>query len=288
MKDNKEFYIGYMPNAPKSFSSRNKLVVVFILLLIPLITFLLVSNQKGFTNSQFEFGNLVELEGVLYKEPIPILKVKTGQDANGEDLYQSIMLINFLKFGADQLLDDYEEKIAKPLSQTRVKVKGTLIYYDGVTLLELTDQENALIDYGPITGPAPVQVNDQLGSIELSGEIVDPKCFFGVMKPGNGKPHKSCAIRCIAGGIPPILMVKNENGDANYVILKGAQGQEINRQIIPFVADPINVKGNLKKVDDWLVLETGLDQWTSLPSQHSNYDFTAYHDHEGSETFCGK
>lgn len=286
MKDKKEFYIGYMPSAPRSFAARNKLVVAFILIMIPVISFLIVSNQKGFTNSQFEFGNLVELEGVLFKEPIPILKVKTGEDVSGVDTYQSIMLINFLKFGADELLEGYESKIGSSLNQTKVKVKGTLIYYNGVTLLELTDQENALIDYGPIEGPALNQLNDDLGNVSLSGEIVDPKCFFGVMKPGNGKPHKSCAIRCIAGGIPPILMVKNDNGDANYVILKGSEGQNINQQILPFVANPMNIKGSLKKVDDWLVLETGIDQWVSLPGQTDSDELTAYHDHNEIGAVC--
>lgn len=288
MKDNKEFYIGYMPNAPKSFSSRNKLVVVFILILIPVITFLLVSGQKGFTNSQFEFGNLVELEGVLFKEPIPILKVKTGQDQSGNDIYQSIMLINFLKFGADELLEGYESKISAPLAQTRVKVKGTLIYYDGVTLLELTDEENALIDYGPIEGASPIQAKDKLGNIELSGEIIDPKCFFGVMKPGNGKPHKSCAIRCIAGGIPPVLMVKNDNGDANYIILKGAEGEDINQKILPYIANPIKMSGNFSKVDDWFVLETSIDSWASLPGEPQDEMLTAISDHHHEGSLCIK
>ncbi|MEL7003229.1 MAG: hypothetical protein AAFN93_10915 [Bacteroidota bacterium] len=286
MKDEKEFYIGYMPNAPKSFSSRNKVVVIFILVLIPIVTFLLVSGQKGFPNSQFEFGNLVELEGVLFKEPIPILKVKTGEDAFGKDIYQSIMLINFLKYGADELLKGYEEKISNPLNQTKVKVKGTLIYYNGVTLLELTDQENALIDYGPIDGPALSQTNNVLGNAELSGEIVDPKCFFGVMKPGEGKPHKSCAIRCIAGGIPPVLMVKNDQGHANYIILKGANGEYINQQILPYVANPIKLSGNLMKVDDWLVMETSEDQWVSLPDNSSTDDFYTDHQHDGMASIC--
>ena len=47
--------------------------------------------------------------------------------------------------------------------------------------------------------------------MDVKGEIVDPKCFFGVMKPGEGKPHKDCAIRCILGGIPPVLKVTDES-----------------------------------------------------------------------------
>jgi hypothetical protein len=58
-----------------------------------------------------------------------------------------------------------------------------------------------------------------LGLIKINGEIIDPKCYFGVMKPGKGKPQCDCAIRCILGGITPMLVVKNEQGDANYYLL---------------------------------------------------------------------
>jgi hypothetical protein len=34
-----------------------------------------------------------------------------------------------------------------------------------------------------------------LGEVQLTGEIVDSKCYFGVMNPGNGKVHRDCAVR---------------------------------------------------------------------------------------------
>jgi hypothetical protein len=34
------------------------------------------------------------------------------------------------------------------------------------------------------------------GPVELTGEIVDSKCFLGVMVPGSGKTHKECASLC--------------------------------------------------------------------------------------------
>ena len=41
------------------------------------------------------------------------------------------------------------------------------------------------------------------GPVTVSGEIVDSKCFLGVMVPGAGKTHKECASLCLRGGIPP-------------------------------------------------------------------------------------
>ena len=62
-----------------------------------------------------------------------------------------------------------------------------------------------------------------LGEHTLRGEIVDIKCYLGVMKPAHGKPHRSCAARCISGGIPPVLMVKDRDGDTNYLLLVSAE-----------------------------------------------------------------
>jgi len=42
------------------------------------------------------------------------------------------------------------------------------------------------------------------------GEIVDSKCL-GVMTPGQLTTHRACAIRCISGGIPPVLHVRQTN-----------------------------------------------------------------------------
>jgi hypothetical protein len=48
--------------------------------------------------------------------------------------------------------------------------------------------------------------------IEVRGEIVDSKCFLGVMVPGSGKTHKDCASLCLRGGIPPALYVRDQSG----------------------------------------------------------------------------
>jgi len=42
-----------------------------------------------------------------------------------------------------------------------------------------------------------------LGTQTLVGEIVDSKCFLGVMNPGQLTTHRACAIRCISGGVRP-------------------------------------------------------------------------------------
>lgn len=50
--------------------------------------------------------------------------------------------------------------------------------------------------------------NEVTTPVTLDGELVDSKCYLGTMKPGDGKTHKSCAILCLRGGIPPLFVSK--------------------------------------------------------------------------------
>lgn len=254
MKQEKEFYIGYYPNAPKGIAKTIK-IVVGILAVIALITaFIITRSEKQMPTSQFEYGTLTELEGIVYSQPVPMLRVMTGTDANGQAVYKSILLVNFLKHGAAPLLAAYKRR-GMTEAQSIVKLRGTLIYHDGVTLMELTEEENALVNIKETTTSVAALQRDNLGEAELKGEIVDSKCYFGVMKPGEGKPHRDCAIRCISGGIPPVLVIKNEKGEARYMLLVGQNGEPINQQVLTFVGLPIRLKGQLEKMADWYVLK---------------------------------
>jgi hypothetical protein len=88
----------------------------------------------------------------------------------------------------------------------------------------------------------------------VKGEIVDPKCFFGVMKPGEGKPHKDCAIRCILGGMPPVLKVMDNEGKQNYYLIVGPHGEKMNEAVRNYVAIPVTIHANAVQYDDWTVL----------------------------------
>jgi hypothetical protein len=85
----------------------------------------------------------------------------------------------------------------------------------------------------------------------LAGEIVDSKCYLGAMKPGDGKGHKACAVLCISGGIPPMLVSASGSESertVSYYLLVGASGQPMNARVLPFVAEAVEVSG---VVEDW-------------------------------------
>lgn len=266
MKKEDEFYIGYYPEAPKSISKTIQIAIGLVILLIIGVAFIITKNEKGFSNSQFEYGTLTELEGVLYRKPVPMLRMLTGKTSDGKDLYKSVLLVNFLKFGAENLLIAYTEKGVSE-GESLVKLRGTLIYHDGVTVMELTEQENALcgivekkntekstIEVRKFDKIIENRITENLGEISLQGEIIDPKCYFGAMKPAESSPHRDCAIRCISGGIQPVFVVKNPKGEANYMLITDDNGNAINEKILEFVGIPVKLKGKLEKIDEWFVL----------------------------------
>jgi len=100
------------------------------------------------------------------------------------------------------------------------------------------------------TGPETID----LGRQTLIGEIVDSKCFLGVMNPGQLIPHRACAIRCISGGVPPVLLVRQKNGPAIYLLLVSADGKPVNQQVLDMVAEPVQITGEVERQGDFLIL----------------------------------
>jgi hypothetical protein len=96
----------------------------------------------------------------------------------------------------------------------------------------------------------------ELGTRRLTGEILDPKCYFGVMKPGYGKPHRDCAIRCIAGGISPVFRTRSESGETNYYLILDEEGNKMNDALKDFVAEPVSLTARVVQYDDWIILYT--------------------------------
>ena len=53
------------------------------------------------------------------------------------------------------------------------------------------------------------------------------------MKPGEGKTHRSCAIRCIAGGIPPVF----KTDSSGYFLLVNEKNEPVSSEIVNIVGD---------------------------------------------------
>lgn len=247
-----EFYIGYIPKAPKGIA---RFVIAFIVVLFVImgaLSYFLSTSHDHITNGTYEYGELTEVKGVIRMEPVPHIRILA--DSEGR-IGKNIMLIDFGKFGARTSVERMQEKIGSDISQYEVTIRGTLVYQDGFTLMELTEKENALLNHEKLEASDKYQVYPTtMINKSLTGEIVDPKCYFGSMKPAQNKPHRSCAILCISGGIPPVFVVQTPEKTAEYYILKGLNGEDINEEVLDFVADATNIQGMATELDEWKVL----------------------------------
>ena len=251
-----------MPKAPKSVARMVTVSVAAIAVLVSVLAFVIGSSQEKVQSNAFEFGEITELTGVLYEKPVPNLVIEVGEDINGKKLYQSVLLVGLGKFGADKMVEHFQTKTKQPLEKSLITIKGTLIYSDGKTLLELTEEENSFVKAEPLTNKeTPAFLDKSIKKeITVTGEIIDAKCYFGVMNPGYGKPHMSCAIRCISGGIPPVLWTKMDDGSTDYYIILGKNGEMINQKLLPYVADIACVKGEVRDYLDWKIIYTDIEK----------------------------
>ncbi len=230
-----DFYVGYLPKAaPKLARFVRRIVFAFGLLALA-VALVLIIGQTPFANSVFEFGQLRNFEGTIETEPYPSLLVaRPGETAPGEK-YSQYLLVAQGKHGADDLVAGFDGK--------HVSLQGQLIYREGGTMIEIAPGSIKQLESGAAD---PVTMRD-LGAVTITGEIVDSKCFMGVMNPGRGKVHRDCASLCLRGGIPPIFV--SSNGER--FLLVGPDGQSLRSDALrAFVAETIKVKGELLQRGD--------------------------------------
>lgn len=91
-------------------------------------------------------------------------------------------------------------------------------------------------------------------NVSLNGEILDTKCWFGAMRPSEGKVHKACASLCIRSGLPPAFYVKDPQ-DQSALMIMTAGGYGHNKDLLPFVADPVSITGQVLRFGDLFLLD---------------------------------
>lgn len=247
-----EFYIGWMSNMPGSYSRPVTRIVILLAVTVLTSAFVLVWQEEKFSTATIE-SEFTEVKGVFQRSPIPSLKVTSQKDISGNNSFITIPLVGYGKFGAQGTIDALEKEKGFRLDNKEVTLKGYLQYNDGKTLMQIDKNDNPLVNVSDVTTSFKNETGE-LGIIELKGEIIDPKCYFGAMKPGHSKPHRDCAIRCIDGGMDPILYVRDEQGNANYYLLLGPNGEKLNKELKDHIAEPITVKAKAVQHDDWIVL----------------------------------
>lgn len=260
MKKEEEFFIGYSKEVG---SGTRKTLTRFVwtagvILLVGV--FLFGFLQKPAVNSSFDFGNPTRVSGVYHESPYPMLRV---QLAGNE--FKEIVLLGFGKSGPNPYLKEARKKEGT-LHGKQMTIEGQLIYYNGKTLLEIDDSQKVTV-----SGNGKPVIPTALGMVTTEGEVIDPKCYFGVMKPGYGKIHRSCAALCIAGGVPPVLVSKDENNVEDYFLLTDLKGNPIHKDILPYIGQPSRLTGKSEQLGEWKILKIDVSQIEKLEDKSSIY-----------------
>jgi len=242
---NDEFYIGWEAKAPPSIGRFVRAVAALVIVVGIGLALVLSAVQHTIGVSVFEWGTLKNFSGLLELQPYPHLLLPRPGATGAQTGFSTYYLVAPFKFGLDR------EKLSG-LDGKAVALRGTLIYRGNQTMVEALPNSIQATDqkFPALSGAEAIA----LGRQTLTGEIVDSKCFLGVMNPGQLLPHRACAIRCIRGGVPPVLLVRPKAGPAIYLLLVAADGKPVNQQVLDLVAEPVQITGDVERQGDWLIL----------------------------------
>ena len=227
MPNESEFYVAYLP-IPRGLKSTTRRVVAALGVVVVATAAILIAGQHPFAPSTFEFQQYRDFRGTLLAGPYPALVIP------GQGL--PWLLVGQGKHGVGDL---------RQFDGREVQLKGERILRRLDHMIELLP--GTLTVRGQSDDPAPATTD--LGEVQLTGEIVDSKCYFGVMNPGNGKVHRDCAVRCISGGIPPAFLVRDANGQTVTLLLANWKPELLNH-----IAEPTTIRGRLARSSGRLTL----------------------------------
>jgi hypothetical protein len=242
----KELFVGYLPQMPPGIANFVRQAVMALLLGVGLLAIALVGSQDQFPSAGFEYGTIRDFEGVVEERPYPALIVTRPGVQDAGYPFSRYVLVGVGKHGADAEVSG--------LAGKKVKLQGKLIYRGSQTLVEVMLQSVQVVSSG-----TPVAVSN-VGMMTLTGEIVDSKCYFGVMNPGQGKVHRECAARCLSGGIPPAFIVRDANRGSVVYLLANADGGRVPSQwAADHAAQRMTISGRVAKSGDTLILNADLN-----------------------------
>ncbi len=267
-----DFFIGWSGSNKKTVLFTSKITAFCLLGLLIITSVVLVSQQKRISTFQIDYNHVKEMEGWLENNPVPMITIVDGKDANGNPLFKSILLVDAFKKGAGEtvskvmagaekkyvhltgyLSNNYISCVSESINNKDAASICTECII-GTTQFPLMEIEKGFYSFKAAKAPLdlPIKGFTKIDTV-INGEIIDPKCYFGAMNPGQGKTHISCAVRCISGGIMPILKY-DIKGIEHYAILIGTNGEVINKKVIKFIGIPIEVKGKKTMFNNWEIL----------------------------------
>ena len=255
--DRDEFFIGWEPT-PKKYARFLRPIVVALLLVTGGVAAAVAYLQRDPGTGHWDTDEVRTFDGIVYTRPYAMIRVPGDKPG---DPPHTLLLVEDGKFGA---LPRVEGFVQGKTAGVAVRVTGTILRRHGRWMLELVEGEKGMrgltaaeeAKLPPLSWPAPEVLAEH---VALKGEIIDPKCYLGAMKPGGGKTHKACAMLCISGGVPPMLVTRDAARNETFYLLATEEGGVANERVLDFVGDPVEVSGRLERHGDLLILQVAAD-----------------------------
>ncbi|MEM7622968.1 MAG: hypothetical protein AAF235_07160, partial [Planctomycetota bacterium] len=243
-----DLYVGYR-STPVPYRRFVQLIAPLLVLSMVTTASLLSREQPAWGDGVWDTASAKTFEGTVQLVPYPMLTVVSVDGVESDA--GPYLLVRPGKLGASA--------DAAPFDGSAVSVTGYLLEREGRRIIELDTAAEA-----PIVARADAAVTltqpawSSPALVTFTGEILDSKCYIGAMKPGEGRGHKACAITCVSGGIPPMIVTLDADGNRRYTLLTLASGEAITgsdlETMLPLIADPTTVTGRSGALGDWGLL----------------------------------
>jgi len=200
---NDDFYIGYRKVAPLALARFVRVVSGVLILTVVAIAGIIGALQQPADLGSYDFGETSLFLVTLVRDPMLLGLDDDPEQTNG----RAVLIVGRGKHGPPAFVDDG--------MNTDIGFTGSVVERDGVRMLEVgVEVEFALREEGRYEIK-----RHSVGDVMLEGELIDTKCFLGVMKPGHGKVHRGCAALCLRGGVPPGLAIRDHHGSTKVIVL---------------------------------------------------------------------
>jgi hypothetical protein len=252
--DDDEFYIGYAAPMPRRLASFVRVVVIAATCAMLTWGVVLAAGHVMLEGGTFEFGHPKAFAGTVVEHPYPTLRLDRPDSTVGP----WPLLVARGKHGADALVAGLDGHHATLIGTRIQRGSNTMIEIEpgSISVDDRTDSRAA--------GSNPLVDRPAHGPVELTGEIVDSKCFLGVMVPGSGTTHKECASLCLRGGIPPAFHVQDRSGNSSLLLMTGTDGEPIGARALDVVGEAVSVTGLVHRQGGWIILRTDPRSWWSV------------------------
>jgi hypothetical protein len=237
------FYIGYLPHAPVGVAPFVCQTLAIVGAIALAGAALLAVALPYYGGGKFEYGQPRNFTGTIRCDVAPRLIA-------GEADY---LLVGVGKHGAPLEICGADGR--------EVSVRGTLIQRDGRRLVEVAQLLESRVA-APLSQPRV-----PLGRFTLTGEIVDSKCYFGVMNPGEGRLHRACAELCLRGGVPAVFVARDRNGNHVHLLIENSRDGGFDDALISRIGGPIELSGEVSRSERWLIIKPDLATVRSIAGQ---------------------